>query len=147
MIAGLVDYVDTDVVVTVQSDGYGVHADRWTLEFLDYDYIGSPWPPWLTPALDARVGNGGFSLRSRRWLQAGRSAPSYAGEPEDVFCCQKHRTHYLGQGCRIAPLEIAVRFSIEHPCPEYPDWPSCNSFGFHQWHNPDRDPYRLDVDD
>ncbi|MHB8521773.1 MAG: DUF5672 family protein [Limisphaerales bacterium] len=147
MIIGLADFIDTNAIINVQWDGYGVNADRWTDEFLEYDYIGAPWPLRLTRGPDSRVGNGGFSLRSKRWLQAGKSAPAYAGEPEDVFCCQKYRTHYLAQRCRIAPLDLALRFSIENCCPEYPVWPSGNSFGFHRWHNPDRHRYRINVPD
>ena len=146
LIHGLADHIETDACITVHWDGYAVHADRWTDEFLEYDYIGAPWPPSIEPDPALRVGNGGFSLRSRRWLDAGRSAPAYAGEGEDVFCCRKHLGHYQARGCRVAPMDLALRFSVEHQIPEHPAWPTSNSFGFHGWFHPDRDQYRIRED-
>ena len=37
-------YVNTDYVILVHYDGFIVHPEMWRKEFLDYDYIGSPWP-------------------------------------------------------------------------------------------------------
>ena len=30
--------------MVVHADGFIVHPEMWRDEFLDYDYIGSPWP-------------------------------------------------------------------------------------------------------
>jgi hypothetical protein len=90
-----------------------------------------------------RVGNGGFSLRSKRWLEAGKAAPPHEGEPEDVFCCQKYLDHYLHCGCRVAPIDLAQKFSIEHKIPEYAEWSVRDSFGFHGWFGQDRESYRI----
>ena len=38
------DYVDTDFALLVHADGFVVNPDQWQDEFLNYDYIGSPWP-------------------------------------------------------------------------------------------------------
>ncbi len=65
-------YVNTDYVILVHYDGFIVHPEMWRKEFLDYDYIGSPWPlPTAEHSTyyDAngnicRVGNS-VSLRSR----------------------------------------------------------------------------------
>ena len=40
----LADYIDTDYVLLVHADGFVIHPESWRDEFLDYDYIGSPWP-------------------------------------------------------------------------------------------------------
>lgn len=37
-------YVRTDFVMLVHYDGFVVHPEMWRDEFLDYDYIGAPWP-------------------------------------------------------------------------------------------------------
>jgi hypothetical protein len=51
----------------IQWDGYVVNAEAWDPAFLDCDYIGAKWY-WHDPG--TRVGNGGFSLRSRKLLAA-----------------------------------------------------------------------------
>jgi hypothetical protein len=144
---GLADFIKTDICIIVQWDGYGVHMERWTDDFLNYDYIGAPWPIWLINCMP-RVGNGGFSLRSKLWLETGKSLASvYVDEPEDVFCCQKHLKHYQARGCQIAPIEIAMKFSVECSIEEYPSWSICQSFGFHSWFHPDLEKYRIQVAD
>jgi hypothetical protein len=143
---GLADFIKSDICIIVQWDGYGVNPDRWTDEFLEYDYIGAPWPVALTKGL-CRVGNGGFSLRSKRWLDAGKAiASSYNGEAEDVFCCQKYVKHYLDCGCQLAPIDLALQFSIEHSLPDYRGWSASQSFGFHSWFNAEREKYRIQLD-
>src|SRR5512143_2546534 len=67
MLKGLREHVETPHALVVQWDGYVVNPDAWTDEFLAHDYIGAPWY-WA--AEGSRVGNGGFSLRSRRLLDA-----------------------------------------------------------------------------
>ena len=68
-------HVDTPHVLLVQWDGYAVNPGAWRAEFLDYDYIGAKWL-WHTDAM--RVGNGGFSLRSRKLLEALQDPPTRA---------------------------------------------------------------------
>ena len=67
MLKGLARHVESSHALVVQWDGYVVNPDAWTGEFLACDYIGAPWP-WGSEG--SRVGNGGFSLRSRRLLDA-----------------------------------------------------------------------------
>ena len=67
----LSEYVSTDFCLVFQSDGFVLNPEFWTDEFLSYDYIGAPWPSYLEfgPAEGQQVGNGGFSLRSKRLLE------------------------------------------------------------------------------
>ena len=44
MVYELGDYIQTDFALIVHYDGFVVHPESWRDEFLDYDYIGSPWP-------------------------------------------------------------------------------------------------------
>ena len=60
-------YIDTDHVLLVQWDGYVVNPAAWDPAFLHCDYIGAKWF-WAEEG--KRIGNGGFSLRSRRLLEA-----------------------------------------------------------------------------
>ena len=68
-------YIETEFALIIQDDGFVTGPNQWRKEFLDYDYIGAPWP---LPTDDfsyrdpfgnlIRVGNGGFSLRSKKIL-------------------------------------------------------------------------------
>lgn len=121
--AELALFIRTPFVLLVQWDGYPVRPANWNEAFLDYDYIGAPWPQF--PAYRA-VGNGGFSLRSRRLLEAGRDPDFEAGHPEDVVICHRNRSFLEGRyGLRFAPIELASRFAYERM------GDPARSFGFH----------------
>ena len=80
MIESLNGYIQTDYCLVVQADGFILDPARWNDRFLDYDYIGAPWAEVVAVGdsetslllnLDKnRVGNGGFSLRSKKPLEA-----------------------------------------------------------------------------
>lgn len=137
MVEELPNYIHTDLVLTVHWDGYAINPKLWDNAFLEYDYIGAPWPKTTLKEFqaDARcapnwVGNGGFSIRSKKWLEATRTlAPLHKDTNEDVFFCRIHPSHFLAAGCRFAPFELAQRFSYELPTDGYPD--PFKSFGFH----------------
>ncbi|MBQ2451248.1 MAG: hypothetical protein II273_06720, partial [Lachnospiraceae bacterium] len=44
MVYELGDHIKTDYALIVHADGFVVHPEMWRDEFLDYDYIGAPWP-------------------------------------------------------------------------------------------------------
>lgn len=137
MVVELPDYIHTDFVLTVHWDGYALNPKFWNDGFLQYDYIGAPWPKTILKEFVADpncmpnwVGNGGFSLRSRKWLEATRLlAPRHTHHNEDIFFCRMNASHFINRGCKIAPFEVAQRFSFELPTEGYPN-PS-RSFGFH----------------
>jgi Protein of unknown function (DUF5672) len=117
----LADHVDRQHVLVVQWDGFVIDAAKWTDEFLEYDYIGAPWPQFT----DGRtVGNGGFSLRSRRLLELTASAAFPGSHPEDVSIGRTYRDWLERQGIRFAPPAVAERFAFERG-------PQTASFGFH----------------
>ena len=41
-------YVSTSYCLVIQADGFILNPYRWQDRFLDYDYIGAPWPQELT---------------------------------------------------------------------------------------------------
>ena len=139
----LTDYIDTDYVLLVQYDGFVVHPESWQDEFLDYDYIGSPWP--LPDRADAyrdskgnicRVGNS-VSIRSKRLLDFPRQARlkwermEDGFYNEDTFLCCKNRNIIEEAGMRFAPIEVAKYFGHEHMIPEIMDVEK--PFVFHKW--------------
>ena len=141
--------VTADFNLIIHPDGFAVNSEAWTNEFFDYDYIGAQWK-------DGYVGNGGFSLRSRKLYDAlldikppvrAKDYPKpilqdshnfvidNTGEyviPEDNIICKIYKdlleTKY---GIKFAPAALADRFSIEHNMGS--SWVG-KSFGFHGKH-------------
>lgn len=123
LLGELYPHIGTTHCLIVQWDGFVIDATQWEPEFLSYDYIGAPWPQFR----DAHVvGNGGFSLRSRRLLEACRDPDFVAEHPEDVAIARSNRELLERKhGARFADLAVAERFSFERTAPKRP------TFGFH----------------
>jgi hypothetical protein len=119
---GLGTHVTTPHALIVQWDGFVLDPARWDPRFLDYDYIGAPWPQFGD---GHDVGNGGFSLRSRKLMEACQHPQFVSGHPEDVAICRTNRTLLELQGIRFADRALAEIFSIERGNPAGP------TFGFH----------------
>jgi hypothetical protein len=120
-------YFETSHVLLVQYDGFVANPEEWSDEFLDYDYIGAPWP---SPQDDFsyrdeygdvyQVGNGGFSLRSKKLCELPTKLnlewKSYSGfYNEDGFFCIHHRKLLEKNGCKFPSVETAAKFSYETP--------------------------------
>ena len=148
VIYSLFKHINTNYVLLVQADGYVLNYKRWNSDFLKYDYIGAPWrirsDAYIDPfGTHQRVGNGGFSLRSRKLLQV----PNYDHvewnvnsndffrhmdvneQAEDGIVCIHNRHVYEKNGCEFAPFEIALSFSREQIMPENIE---LQTFGFHK---------------
>lgn len=106
----LVDHVETSHCLVVQWDGYLLDRARWQSEFLNFDYVGASWPQF-DDGFD--VGNGGFSLRSRRLMELCRHPEFVAHHPEDVAIGRTNRRWLEERGIRIAPRPLADLFSAE----------------------------------
>ena len=134
------DHINTDFVLTVENDGFIIDASFWEDEFLDYDYIGSPWyDPIDDPKY--RVGNGGFSLRSKKLLEATKIITDSRDGPfgnEDMFICWKSKKVLESfYKIKFAPVELAAKFAVELTmCPEHnhvimDNLSTYDTFGFH----------------
>jgi len=110
MMRELAAHLSTQHVLCIQWDGYVLDPTAWDPAFLEYDYIGAPWPHFED---EMRVGNGGFSLRSRRLLEACATLPM-SHESEDVAICRTHRRILEERfALRFAPEALARRFAFE----------------------------------
>ena len=151
--------VTTDHTLVVQPDGFAVNAEAWDPQFLEYDYVGAPWPwmwgggpYWRRPF----VGNGGFSLRSQKLFRAlrelemkwgmadwahderlgfreyyGLTADGVRFLPEDLLICLWYREVLEAKwNIRFCPPELANKFSVETVHPFTQYWLG-RSFGFH----------------
>jgi hypothetical protein len=155
-------FISTDFALIVQDDGWVVSGQQWRDEFCRYDFIGAPihfakvtspggsvslrgfgWVDHLRdPACRVDVVmNGGFSLRSRKLLQAPTAlglpyvvppvtdlqGPPYRmvwesdSHQEDVHLCIDMRPELERSGLRFAPLEVARWFAVEHLHPTLHD--------------------------
>lgn len=110
LLSQLVDHVGTSHCLVAQWDGHVIDASRWLPEFLDFDYIGASWPQFDD---GHDVGNGGFSLRSRRMMEMCRAAPFRASHPEDLAIGRVNRSWLEGRGIRFAPRAVADLFASE----------------------------------
>lgn len=136
----LSDYVTTPFAMLIHADGFVVSPEAWRKEFLDYDYVGAPWPlptddySYRTPEGElVRVGNS-VSLRSKRLLDLPRELNlewrSYFGNTnEDGFLCVHNKKILEENGITFAPLEVAKYFSKEH---EIEENKGLQTFAFHQ---------------
>lgn len=119
---GIPSRIETSHALIIQYDGFVLDGSRWNPSWLEYDYIGAPWP-WHS---EFRVGNGGFSLRSRRLMNhlAENSAQYPIRSPEDDSLCRYYRPRLELSGFRWAPESVAREFSFERGAPR-------PTFGFH----------------
>lgn len=131
-------YFETDHCLLIQSDGFILRPEAWDPAFLGFDYVGAPFG-------DGVVGNGGFSLRSRKFCQATAAESDLLEQgmggtvehsPEDQILCRGIvRAALEDKGMRFADTETASRFSWEL----HDNWPEYNSsFGFHGLHTLER---------
>jgi hypothetical protein len=126
----LAPYINTDHFMIVQYDGMPYHTEFWNDDFLKYDYIGAPWP-WGPE--NRRVGNGGFSIRSRKLIEVCQdpavvfNPPEFGGGnvTEDTHICHMYRDFLESKGINFAPLSLANEFSAETPGGLF------STYGFH----------------
>lgn len=121
MVKEIGQHFSTTHALVVQWDGFVVNPDCWEDGFLNYDYIGAPW-------VNSRyaVGNGGFSLRSRKLVDALQDPEVSSFDPEDYAICDRYHDLLVTRyGIRFAPVSVASRFSCETYQPLQP------TFGVH----------------
>lgn len=140
----LPNHIDSEFCLTFQGDGYIIDNSYWSDSFLNFDYIGAPWVNQNKNC----VGNGGFSLRSEKFLclaktldynskiQFQKHIP--AGQlitPEDWFACCYSYDKMTDMGVKFADINTAYQFSVEHPSliKNYNRYnlSTYKSFGFH----------------
>ena len=133
-------HINTEYVLTVQDDGWVLNGKNWKDDYLDYDYIGSPTHAgllgenmyiqftWQEIPGAKVVQNGGFSLRSKRFLRAAmRHGIMHTGHFQEPFCNEDVQLTSMlkeqleGVGMKFAPLDLAKHFGIEYLGPKWHD--------------------------
>lgn len=128
-------FIRTEFCLKVEWDGYVINPKAWQHDFLSFDYIGAPWA-WHK---SKTVGNGGFSLRSRRLLNL--TAELIYKRPialDDEFIARTIRD-WLEEyyAVRFPTSDIAASFALERNPPKFlqnaPE--EFHPFGFHGFFN------------
>lgn len=127
VLKSLLPHIGTPHVLLIQWDGYVVNPSAFDTAFLDCDYLGAKWF-WYDDSM--RVGNGGFSLRSRKLLEALQDPRVILGDAEDTTICRTFRPQLEADyGIRFGSEALADRFAFEAA------YPSGMPFGFHGLYN------------
>jgi hypothetical protein len=141
IIYNLSKHIDTSHMILIHDNGFIVNPDQWRDEFLEYDYIGAPWPlprdNFSYKDIEGNVirqGNS-VSLRSKKLLDVPTKynlewKPFHGFTNEDGFICVNYRHKYLEDGCKFADLELAKYFSKET---EIPENKNIEPFAFHNY--------------
>jgi hypothetical protein len=146
------NYIDTKYALIVQHDGWALNGENWNDDWFNYDYIGGPSHAALlsngefhtqynwTKREEGKlvVQNGGFSLRSKAFLEAPskygimrRHFPEDMLNNEDVQLCCFLRGAMESVGMKYAPDEVAKYFSFEHFGPPHEGMDITKIFGHH----------------
>lgn len=124
VLTGISQYVESSHVLIIQWDSFVIHPHLWSDEFLQYDYIGPVW----SHHPETPVGNGGFSLRSKKLLHAIQQPGFVKKHPEDYCICADNKDFLARHGIKIAPVHVAEKFAVERT-----RWH--DAFGFHGFFN------------
>jgi hypothetical protein len=147
IIKELNSFIETEFCLVTQGDGFIINPQLWSDDFFNYDYVSAPWRKQshlvnsegkTVDILDLtknRVGNGGFSLRSKKLLELSSQLDfdhiKTTSLSEDLIICHYYYDWFKDQGIKFAPLEVAIKFSFEQPIEEIENFSWENTFGFH----------------
>ena len=141
IIYNLPKHVETDYCILIHDNGFIVNPESWKDEFLEYDYIGAPWP-LPNDNFSYRDINGNLirqgnsvSLSSKKLLDVPNNLnlewKAFHGYTnEDGFICVNYRHKYLEEGCKFANIDVAKYFSHETMIPEIQ---GIKPFAFHNY--------------
>lgn len=137
-------HITDDFCLNVQHDSTVINSQLWNNEFLNYDYVAAPWPMGIIQASDMVagriekipnvVGNGGFSLRTRKYVEESDKL-EWFHKNEDLNICVFNYDKMISKGIKFAPPHLGNQFAVEHPVPGKNFARTLlftyNSFGFH----------------
>lgn len=131
-------FIESNFALYAQTDGYPLNPHLWLEDFLHYDYIGAPWPSHvIKPEFNDETvggypfgGNGGFSLRSKRFLQLSSQLEYTHSLNEDEYVCKEKLKWFQENQIQFSVPSVGKKFSQES------EWPNHHNdlnqvFGFH----------------
>jgi len=133
-------HIETSHALHVHHHAWVINSEMWDDEWLQYDYIGAPWKVIENTYIGndgtvARVGNDGFSLKSKKLLDIPKQNNFHLRSEQGYFnvdgqCCCYWRKEMLELGIKYASVEVAAKFSYENEVPENQN--DLVPFGFHK---------------
>lgn len=125
---------DTKFCMTAHHDGFIINPESWTDKFLNYDYIGAPWkfygPRFQDILSQPGIGNGGFTLRSKKICKYVSENYFIINDNEDKYYSNVidcHKPDYI----KYPSVKLALQFSQESLFD-----PNIRPFGFHNFKTP-----------
>jgi hypothetical protein len=99
----LPNLINTDYMLGIHDDGFVINPHLWDWNFINYDYIGAPWKNY---GQRNRVGNGGFVLKSNKFIQLTKHI-KFLGGHEDGELTNYYFDYFTSHGCKYAPVNVA----------------------------------------
>lgn len=109
MVKELWKYIPSGHCLFIHHDGYVLNPRAWRDVFIDYDYIGAPW--WYNDGFN--VGNGGFSFRSKKFLEVSKEFNWEKYAPEDHRLIRMNGHIMQEKGVKFCPEILASKFALE----------------------------------
>ena len=141
------DYSNNDYTLVIQHDGFICNPKLWDDEYLEYDYIGAPFnnfamsfcQEFMEKPCTNRIGNGGFSLRTKKLNNFMKTISTFPRirEEEDIVLCIQYYDLACKKGLKFAPENLARKFSYESDMVAdrwviTHEFDPTKNFGFHQ---------------
>lgn len=136
VIHSLYAFIKTDYCLIVQDDSWVLDGKNFKPEYYDYDYIGAATHAaivgnelrlhgtWVDEPNRTMVQNGGFSLRSKRLLEAPNKLGLTHKHSDNIFLWNEdvqftvHRPFLESCGIKFASEEMARGFALEYAVPK-----------------------------
>jgi len=102
------DYIPTEMFLIFQLDTLisDVYYDK-IYDFMDYDYVGGPWPSYIYADIQQRIGNGGLSLRRKsKMLEVVDNLHIPIDTPEDKYFA-------LYDNLKRPTVEESMKFAVD----------------------------------
>jgi len=122
-------HIDTSHMLMVQDHAYILRPELWDDDWLQYDFIGAPWPE-----RDAFI-----SASTGEMVKKLLDLPKKLGLPvvedrgytnDDGLVNSYYRKIFLENGIKYPSVHVASRFAYENPIPENE---GVLPFGFHRY--------------
>ena len=111
----LTNYCNNDFLLYTQNHAFIINPECWDNKYLEYDYIGAPWTSKMIMSWNMinRVGNGAFSLRSKKFLDFSNQFSSCEGWNEDGYLTNFRLKDALSSFIKFPDADLAFKFSCE----------------------------------
>ena len=105
--------IETDFALMLEWDAGIYDTKKWKPEFLNYDYIGAPWIVRPEEIGNKDVGNGGFTIMSKRLGKFMHENALKFPAVTDWDLCRDQRQALEAEGFKWPDRNLAAQFSWE----------------------------------